>query len=100
MKPSESQFRASVIALAEWTGHRCYHVVDVRKQLRNHTARGFPDLVISRPGRLLIAELKVGKNRRTPDQHAWADCLPAENYRLWRPGNWSEIEELLMRKRP
>ena len=81
--------------LAEWTGHRVFGIRRSDGVLLSDSSIGWPDVVICKPGRLLIAELKVGKNRRTPEQLAWADCLPVENYRLWRPTDWAEIEQLL-----
>ena len=97
MRATETQFRATVIELAEWTGHRVFGIRRSDGVLLSDSSIGWPDLVIAKPGRLLIPELKVGKNRRTPEQLAWADCLPAENYRLWRPSDMDAIEQLLTR---
>jgi hypothetical protein len=69
--------------------------------------RGFPDLVLVRPPRLIFAELKVGKNKPTPEQADWLSAL-AENSQdvygmpsaavetyVWRPEMWSEILVIL-----
>lgn len=50
--------------------------------------KGFPDLVLVRPPRLLFVELKVGKNRMTPEQVAWMTDLaelPGVECYVWRP---------------
>jgi hypothetical protein len=46
--------------------------------------KGFPDLVLARNNVVIIAELKVGRGKLTPDQELWRDAL-GEVYRLWRP---------------
>ena len=69
--------------------------------------RGFPDLVLVRPPRLIFAELKVGKNKTTVDQQRWLidlDLVAAqateynkigiETY-VWKPEQWSEILTIL-----
>jgi hypothetical protein len=48
-------------------------------------------------GQLLVAELKVGKNKVTDEQQAWLDDfaeagVPAY---VWRPTDWKQIEEIL-----
>ena len=95
LKPSETQFRGAVIELAEWCGWRAYGIRRSDGVLLSDTAVGFPDLVIAKAGRLLIPELKRDRDTRTPEQLAWADCLPVENYRLWRPTDMDAIQELL-----
>jgi hypothetical protein len=70
---------------------------------------GFPDLVAVRPGRLVFAELKSETGEATADQLGWLAGLwsieeqirarcngwsPIETH-LWRPSDWSQIEEVL-----
>lgn len=98
VKPSEAQFRGAIVELAEWTGHRVFGIRRSDGVLVSDTSIGWPDLVIAKPGRLLIPELKVGKNRRTLDQNEWAAALPDEYYRLWTPADWPGIEATLKRK--
>ena len=66
---------------------------------------GFPDLVLvrgetsSQRGRVIFAELKVGRNNLSYDQREWFRCLRnsgAEVY-VWRPEAWNDIERILAR---
>ena len=74
-----------------------YHVAKVKGKLRSKRSIGFPDLVLVRGGRLIFAELKVGKNNPTDDQMRWlTELRRAHHYvYLWRPCDWREIEEVL-----
>lgn len=96
VKPTEDQFRASVVATAEWCGWRAYAIrrSDLA-QVCSQTGAGYPDLTLARRGELLIVELKRDRDTRTPAQHAWADELPPDQYRLWTPADWPEIEREL-----
>lgn len=63
--------------------------------------RGFLDLVLAKPGRLILAELKAQRGRLSHEQVAWADVLrlgPAEVFE-WRPADWlsGEIQAVLAR---
>lgn len=55
---------------------------------------GFPDLVLVRGERLIVAEAKAGRASTTPEQRAWLDALDAvpgvEAY-VWRPEQWDAI---------
>jgi hypothetical protein len=57
-------------------------------------------MVLTRGGRLLFAELKVGRNRPTPAQENWLAALRAvagvEVY-LWREADWlgGAVEQIL-----
>lgn len=86
---SEAQFQAKVVALARANAWAAYHTHDSRR-----SEAGFPDLVMLRRGRLVVAELKVGSNKTTADQDKWlalfAD-LPGARVFRWRPEDWSEI---------
>jgi hypothetical protein len=59
---------------------------------------GFPDVVLVRPPRLVVAELKVGKRKPTEAQRDWMEalgsCPPVEAY-YWWPEDWDEIIEVL-----
>lgn len=90
--PSEAVLQAHVLHLAALGGWRAYHTHDSR---RSH--RGFPDLVLVRPGvpgpQLVFAELKSSTGRATPEQTEWlGDLGQVEECtggvvlaRLWRP---------------
>jgi hypothetical protein len=89
---TEKAFTGQVVQLARMLGYRVYH-----PWLSVHSAAGFPDLVLVRPPRLIVAELKVGKNMPTAAQREWLDDLRAsgaESY-VWRPEDMQEIGEVL-----
>lgn len=95
---TEKQFQAQVMQLARLRGwSRQYHTHNSRRSVP-----GFPDLVlVRRVGsrcELIFAELKVGKNKATPEQAEWlADLRDAgQRVYLWTPGDWSEIDRELM----
>ena len=92
MKPTETQFRNSIIALAQWSGWLCYYVPDSRKV----SSAGFPDLTLLKH-RFLLVELKTDKGRLSEEQRTWLRLASEAGIdaRVWRPGDWSEIETLL-----
>lgn len=96
-KVSEKQFQAQVLQLVRLSGWLCYHTFDSRR-----SQRGFPDLVLVRPPALLFAELKSEGGKLRPEQEAWLKALggcESVEARLWRPGDWKEIAEMLTRPR-
>jgi hypothetical protein len=59
-----------------------------------HSPKGFPDLVLCRPPRLLIVELKRNGAKPTPDQERWLELLgqvPGVEAYLWKPSDWDSI---------
>ena len=99
---SEAKFQAAIVELAEWRKWRVYHVANVHKHLRNDTAVGFPDLVMVRAPRVVVAECKKKGGKPTAEQlewlGAWGRCT-AENQRLqvfiWYPTDWDQIEDIV-----
>ena len=94
----EAEFQESVIQLAELCGWMVYHVSNVRGKLRSKTGKGFPDLVMAKPGKLIFAELKSEAGKLTVSQKVWIGVLstiPVVSVRVWRPADWSEIEKVL-----
>jgi Holliday junction resolvase len=60
-------------------------------------ARGFPDYVATRDGRLVFAEIKNEKGRLTTEQVQWLTRLgntTAEVY-TWRPNDLETVKEVL-----
>lgn len=100
--PTEAEFLAQVLAFARLHGWRVHHqrpgltrggrwVSAVQGDV------GFPDAILVRAGRLIVCELKVGRNKPTAEQEQWlADFrsagVPAY---LWYPSQWPEIESVL-----
>ena len=89
---TESELQKNVIQLAELRGFLVYHVANVRGQLRSHTSKGFPDLVMEKGERLIFSELKSESGKLSENQKTWRNALEdKENweYYLWRPGDWN-----------
>ena len=64
--------------------------------------RGFPDLILGRDRRLIVAELKDEDGKPTPGQEVWlamfrdvSDAAPHVKVYVWCPSDWPEIEEIL-----
>lgn len=105
--PSEEEFQDQVIQLARLLRWRVAHFRSVRIQRQDGAVywscpvqadgKGFPDLVLVKPPRILVAELKVGKNACTLEQAAWIEAfvLCGVQTFVWRPENWKEIESEL-----
>jgi hypothetical protein len=98
---SERSFQVSVVTLARLRGWRLAHfrAAWTRDGWRTAMAGdvGYPDLTMTRGGRLVFAELKASSGQLRPDQQVWIELLretPAEVY-VWRPDSWDEIERVL-----
>ena len=91
---TEETFQLSVIQVAKDTGWMLFHDFDSRR-----STKGFPDLVMTRNGRTIFAELKSQKGRIRTEQKQWIAELEktqgVEVY-LWRPSNMDQIVETLM----
>jgi hypothetical protein len=105
---SEADFTDAVIQFARDHGWKAAHFRTVRVQRRDGSVyyetpvqadgRGWRDLILARPPRLIAPELKVGRNKQTPDQAAWQAVLEACGIPapVWRwPDDWDEIERVL-----
>ena len=95
---SEQQFTQAVIDFAKYKGWMVAHFRPARTTRGWRTPvqgdNGFPDLVLARDGRVVYAELKVGRNTLSKDQERWANALP-EMY-VWRPADLRDsIAEVL-----
>ena len=89
---SEREFMRTVIEFANVLGWLVYHVHDSRRSVA-----GFPDLLMLRRDRQVVAELKIGKKMPTREQVAWLDAfeLAGVPAYVWRPSDWPEIERAL-----
>ena len=101
---TEAQFQRMVLELAKLWGWRTSHFrPGLTKSGRWRTAVagdgvGVPDLILLRRGELIVAELKVGRNKPTPEQEGWlADwrLVPGAKVFVWYPRDWALIEEVL-----
>lgn len=95
---SESQLQRAVISLAQMRGWRVAHFRNA--QMPNGRwltpvqadGKGFPDLVMVRGGRIVVAELKAKWRKASPEQDVWLEDFKkagAEAY-LWGPLQWDE----------
>ena len=94
---TEAQFTTKIIDRARARGWLVHHGRPAR--MRDGQWRtpvqgdpGFPDLVMAKGGRLVIAELKTQTGRLRPDQVLW---LTAVGVVVWRPEDWPAICSLL-----
>ena len=90
----EKDFQNQIIKYARACGWLYYHTYDSRRSVP-----GFPDLTLVRGGRLIFAELKIGRRKATAAQRIWLDELGGvsgvEAY-LWYLSDWEHIEEVLV----
>lgn len=80
---NEKDFTSRLIYEAHLAGwDLAYHTFDSR-----HSAKGFPDLVLLRPPRIIFAELKMNKRKLSPSQEEWIAQLkevPTIEAYVWR----------------
>ncbi len=99
--PTEAEFQAAVIQLAETCGYQVMHVRrSVVRQGRWATATsisGWPDLTLLGHDRAIFAELKSERGRLTAEQKQVIALLRAAGLdaRVWRPRDWKSIVETL-----
>lgn len=125
---SEKAFEAAVVEYAEHQGWKTAHFNDSRREVVNKRtgerqlvgdkdAKGFPDRVFARNGRIVIAELKAEKGRLSREQKDWLAALgspdgeddmallslrvrgtwPRAWVCCWKPSDWPEIQRVLAR---
>ena len=93
---TEKGFMSAVLDLAKLTHWRCYHTFDARR-----SEAGFPDICMTRDGRILFAELKTERGRVTEAQREWLEALascPGAEVKVWRPSDWDDVEYTLRRR--
>jgi hypothetical protein len=104
---TEAEFLRMVLQLAKVHGWRSFHARPARTAKGWRTAvqgdgKGFPDVLLLRGNALIAAELKVGRNKATPEQMEWLLAFrrvygQVRDY-IWRPTDWPEIESILGEK--
>ena len=94
---TESQFTGQVIRLAILYGWQVCHFRPAKTARGWRTAiqghAGAPDIIAARNGRVIGAELKVGRNKPTDDQLLWLAHWGKDGY-LWYPSDWQQIEDV------
>jgi hypothetical protein len=90
---SEEQFQAAVIEYATLCQWAIFHPFDSRR-----SEAGYPDLTLVRE-RVVFVELKTEKGKVSTPQKLWSMrlLLAGAEYYLWRPSDWSQIEQTLRR---
>ena len=101
----EKEFQRAVIEYAKMMGWRVHHTLPAITQSGRWITpvqgdMGFPDLVLCRPPRLVLAELKRAGGKVSPQQREWLSALQAcagvECY-VWYPSDWDTIMHTLKR---
>lgn len=104
VKVTEAEFTTQVLKLAKLRGWRSAHFRPAETKKGWRTAvqgdgKGFPDLVLLRGEDIIVAELKVGRNKPTTEQEEWLEAFNRANVSawVWTPNDWPEIESRLGR---
>ncbi len=90
---TEKEFLLQVSEVARLYRWRVYH-----PWLSIRSERGWPDVALCRPPRLILAELKTDRGKVTPHQAEWLALLgacPGIEVHLWRPADFDAIAEAL-----
>ena len=92
----EKDFQKQVEQAAACLGWLCFHFPAMQMN-----PSGWPDLICFRNGRTKILELKNEKGKLGPRQiETLADLQHAGmDARVWRPGDWDELEADLREER-
>jgi hypothetical protein len=100
---TEDEFLQQVLDLARIYRYRTAHFRPAKTAHGWRTAvqgdgKGFPDLVLIRPPRVIFAELKSAKGTLSAEQNEWLTdlraCPGAETY-VWRPSDLDQIARCL-----
>tara|TARA_Y100000310_G_scaffold317685_1_gene370820 strand:+ start:3253 stop:3537 length:285 start_codon:yes stop_codon:yes gene_type:complete len=93
MVVNEEHFQLSIIELAKLRGYEhIYHTHDSR-----HSPAGFPDLIMLKGGRMIVAELKMPGKQPTEEQYFWLCAFSrlTDDVYLWYPEDRNEIERVV-----
>jgi hypothetical protein len=91
---SEAAFQTRVIDTAKLYGWHVHHCRVARTadgwRVPITGDSGFPDLLLTRAGVVICAELKTDTGRLTANQALWIAELRTHG-RVWRPKHWPQI---------
>ena len=93
--PCERHFRQQVLDYARLNGWKAYFT-----WTSIHSPAGFPDIVLVRGPKMIIAELKSETGKVTQAQDEWLAAfhqVKRLNIFCWRPEDWPLIVEALRR---
>lgn len=100
---TEAEFTTQVVQCAKLYGWLVYHALPGMNRRGKWSSGtqgdvGFPDVVCVHPkrGLMLVAELKVGKNKMTHAQINWHHAFLAADVGayVWHPDDWPLIEKV------
>jgi len=94
-KITEKVFQEQVRKAAIICGWQYFHVWNSM-----HSAKGFPDVCMTKRGRLIFAELKSDTGHLSDEQVEWLEALrlvPCAEVFVLRPGNFDFFWEVLRR---
>jgi hypothetical protein len=103
LQVSEADFLRWVKDVAKLFGWRYSHFRPAKTAKGWRTAlegdRGFPDLVLVRPPRVIFAELKSDDGKPTAEQTSWLSDLTASSVEVytWHPADQPEVMLTLAR---
>lgn len=100
---TEATYQEAIIQIARLYGWRVAHFRPAMTKDGWRTAvaadgKGYPDLTMVKPGRLIFAEIKSEKGKLSEDQANWIDAfklVPGIEVYLWRPSQFEEVVALL-----
>lgn len=101
---SERAFQREVLRYAKQRGWKAFHAS--RAQYKSGQwatpyggdGKGFPDLLLLRNDRLIVAELKAQSGTLRQEQREWLNAfhsLPCAEVYVWRPADWQAILRIL-----
>lgn len=93
---TEAELQSAVLELLHLLGYRAMHTRPARTRsgwrtpLQGPTSPGWPDVFAVKGSRAIAAELKVGRNKPTPEQTAWLEALAAAGIEtfVWTDVHW------------
>ena len=98
---TEAYFTDQIIDLAHLTGWHVAHFRPARTAKGYRTPMqgdvGFPDIVLAKGGRVILAELKAEGGAPRPEQIAWLRAAWGDQWEayLWRPRDLPRLLALL-----
>lgn len=101
---TERELLDSVVELARYRRWLVHHCRPALSKAGRYTTpiqggKGFPDLILVRGRRVVVAELKSQKGKVAPEQTAWLGAFDKAGCDVytWRPSDWlsGEIERVL-----
>lgn len=94
---TEAEYQAWIVRLARANGWLVYHTYNSMK-----SDKGWPDVVLCKPPRLCIWEVKSAKGKPTPEQEVWVKALKecGEDAQVVYPCDWRAVEATLSGEAP